>query len=244
MSRPTPLFEDEALLIVHKPAGIHSVALDEADANDSIAGTLLRYCPALREVADRPGDAGLINRLDRGTSGILIGAKSRTVWEILRSDIQAERIEKRYIAVVEGAAPPRTEIENFIGSPYRRAQKVRTYAKMPPGGRALPARSVFTRREENAAMGVSLVEVYAPTARRHQIRAHAKSLGHPLIGDTLYGSSRSFREICGATAPETFCLHAFWVDLTHPIHRGKVTVTDPLPEFLGSIFSETALRAV
>jgi 23S rRNA-/tRNA-specific pseudouridylate synthase len=128
MAIPTILHEDEALLVTLKPAGIHSVALTEGEAAPSIGAQLLEAFPFLREVADRPGDAGLINRLDFGTSGILIGAKTRAAWEILRGDIQNGRIKKRYLAVVEGISPKETAIENYIGSPYRRSQKVRVWA--------------------------------------------------------------------------------------------------------------------
>lgn len=239
--RSVTLFEDDALFILHKPANAHSVAHSEGEGEPSVAADLLAASPQLREVADRPGDAGLVNRLDFGTSGILIGAKSRAVWEALRGDIQSGEIKKRYLAVLEGIAPLSRTIENFIGSPYRRAQKVRVYDDLPRDGRALPAISIFRLREPHAAQNISLVEVEAPTARRHQIRVHARSIGHPLVGDTLYGATRSLGDIFTEQA-NGFCLHAYSVELTHPLHRRTLSIVDPAPEYLSAVFSEKALR--
>lgn len=236
MAIPTILHEDEALLVTLKPAGIHSVALAEGEEAPSIGAQLLAAFPFLREVADRPGDAGLINRLDFGTSGILIGAKTKAAWEILRGDIQTGRIKKRYLAVVEGISPKETTIENYIGSPYRRSKKVRVYESLPADGRGLPATSTFLLRESNAEHNVSLVEIEAPTARRHQIRVHAKTLGHPLIGDELYGSERKLHEIFTTPGLEGFCLHAFHAELLHPVTKAPLTFVDPAPEYLREIF--------
>lgn len=239
------LFEDEALLIVEKPAGIHSVALDNEAGGHSLADELLARFPGLREAAERPGDAGLIQRLDFGTSGVMIAAKSRPVWDSLRADIQAGRIHKTYYAVVEGELPAEASVDNFIGSPYRRAQKVRVYDAPPKRGRVLAAHSRFVRRAVDADANISLAMVEAPTARRHQVRVHARTLGHALIGDVLYGSTRRLDEIFSGLDETTaggFCLHAGFVELLHPLHRRKLAINAPAPEFLRQRFSETALR--
>lgn len=236
MAEAKTLFEDEVVFVIHKPAGIHSVAHTEDEETPSIAADLLDRSPHLREVADRPGDAGLINRLDFSTSGILIGAKTRAVWQTLRGDIHEGRIQKRYLAVVEGVPPEETTLENFIGSPYRRSQKVRVYESLPPGGRALPARSTFSRRESNTLHDVSLVEVEAPTARRHQIRVHARTLGHPLVGDKLYGSTRRLDELFPGVGSSEFCLHAFQVEFLHPLTQAPIRIFDQPPDYLREIF--------
>ena len=242
MFPPVILFEDDTLWLLHKPGGIHTVAHTAEDSAGSIGAHLLEVAPSLSAVSDRPGDAGLVNRLDFGTSGILIGAKTRSAWEVLRADIQGGRVSKRYLAVVEGVLSGIVERADFIGSPYRRAKKVRVYDSMPGDGRALSAHSIFTSRETNEPRNVSLVEILAPTARRHQIRAHASRLGHPLLGDALYGSTRSLAELFAPAVTPEFMLHAYMVELSHPVSGERVRVIDPPPSFLGEVFTQRSLQ--
>lgn len=178
-----------------------------------------------------------MNRLDYETSGILIAAKTRACWQALHQQIMEGAIYKSYLALVEGEFPASITLENYLGAPNRRAQRIRVYERQPPGReRALPARTEFFRLRHLPALGASLVKAVAHTARRHQIRAHAGHLGHPLVGDALYGSPRSLRDLLPPSEPTDeiplFLLHAGEVRFEHPILRTPLTVTAPPPGLL------------
>ena len=230
------LYEDADLFVVQKPSGLHTVDLPHSPA-PSLAALLLAAAPALRSVAERPGDAGLVQRLDYETSGCVLGATGRTVWAQLRAALQAGRIEKQYLAIVEGCIEPRVEVGGWIGSRYRRAQKVHVYADRPPK-RALPAHSCFELLAYQPEEDLALVRASAPTARRHQIRAHLSRLGHPLVGDRLYGSTRSLP----LPGSPPFLLHASTVSLLHPVRGTALRVTAPPPAFIETMFGAAALQ--
>lgn len=210
---------------------MHSVRLAHSETC-SAAAQLLEKDPARAKVSTRPDDAGLVNRLDQGTSGILLAAKTRSVWLKLREMIQEGAIQKTYLALVEGELAADNEVENYIGSPNRGASKVRVYEKKPPKKqRALPAQTKFHPLLLDARRQATMLEVSAPSARRHQIRAHAAYLGHPLVGDTLYGSSRLLRDILPGLTLPSFLLHAASVEFRHPLSSVPICVTCPLPEY-------------
>jgi len=241
MEFPPIVYEDDALVVIDKPAGIHSVRLPDGKGGESIADLLVARYPPIGAVADKPEDAGLIHRLDSGTSGVLIAAKTSTAWSALREALRAGEITKRYLVILEGELVGQQIIENFLGSPHRRGKKVRGYDHAAP--RALPARSIFRRLEFNANHCVTLALVDAPTARRHQVRAHAAALGHPLVGDTLYGAKRRLEEIfvsLAGTYNDGFCLHAAEVVVRHPVDGRTLTIVAPPPLFIGQIFSRSA----
>jgi RluA family pseudouridine synthase len=231
-SPPTILFEDSFLIVLAKPAGWHSVAA--AGLSDQTAADWLRSC-----YPDLPAaESGLSNRLDRMTSGCLIAARTDEIKAQLRGATRSGAVQKRYLAVLEDELPEEAAIvETFIGSPRRRAQKVRVYSAQRE--RSLPARSEFTLLDYDPQRSLSVARVELEVGRRHQVRAHAAFIKHPLLGDALYGARRKTADlVCsgGEFLPDFF-LHAFEISLIHPVTNRALLVRAPAPWYL-SEFAE------
>lgn len=214
MNDLTFLYEDSDLFAVYKPAGVHSVRLPEG-GGASVADALARHDATLVHASARPEDCGLIQRLDLETSGVLLGAKNRGTWELLFNALLHGEIKKRYVALVEGEMREQTTFSSYIGTPHRGARKVKVYEKEPAkSARALLGTTVFTPIGLPCPEGTTLVTAYASPARRHQVRAHAAHLNHPLVGDSLYGATSALDAF--TTQPRQFFLHAWQVELAHP----------------------------
>ena len=187
----------------------------------SLAEALLQRWPFLASVAPKEGDAGLIQRLDFETSGLIIGAKNAESWQRLNAALKTGQIKKSYLALLRGQLRRPATIKGYIGAHSRSAKKVRVY-KSDPGSRALAAESSFRPVRIWPKEDVTLARAQAPTARRHQIRAHAAALGHPLVGDSVYGDKGGLAD-CGviftqALRPgQKFLLHAETVEFEHPV---------------------------
>ena len=224
------IYQDQHLLIINKPSCIHSVK-NSLKANVSLADALIKWDPSQEECSPNASDAGLVQRLDYETSGLIIAARKLDIWEKLHKQILAGEIKKTYIALVHGQVPKSIEISNYIGTPYRRAKKMCVYQKPTKKDRALEAASKFQRLWFSKDRECSLVKVTAPTARRHQVRAHASYIGHALIGDKLYGSIQNLGSFLARPDNEdypSFYLQANYLSFVHPITRKKLTFNLPL----------------
>lgn len=221
------LFDDGIIFAVNKPAGLHSV--DQArSTGDSVAAWLIKTFPALRTAAPKELDAGLINRLDFETSGILLGAHTRAAWKSFSDLLKAAAIEKSYLVILERKLSNAAVVQGWIGSPNRGAKKVRVYAKKPKASdRALPAHSEIVPKKYDSLTDSTVAEVSCATARRHQVRAHCASLGHPLLGDSLYGARRSFTEVFPGLEKRGFFLHAATAKFKHPVTGKEVSLQAP-----------------
>jgi len=211
---------------VYKPAGIHSVRLPSSSGGVSLADLLLRDDPTLSKIGAEEVDAGLVMRLDLSTSGILLGAKTEEMWRTLHDMIASGDVDKHYIAQLEGELADPATIESYIGSPHRGAKKMKVYEKKPAkSARALQGTTQFVPLSYDHNIDITTVKAIASPARRHQIRVHASYIGHPLVGDTLYGSTRPLV----AVDPEerAFFLHAAFLSFTHPLTAERVTVECP-----------------
>lgn len=226
------LFDDGEIFAVYKPAGIHSV-IQSGSSNPSIAAELLNERPLLATVAATREDAGLINRLDHDTSGILLGASTHVAWLSFSKLLKSGAIAKLYNVILEGNLGDPRSISGWIGSPYRRGSKVRVYEARPPGSvRALPATTELAPVRFCQATNTTLAEVCCPVARRHQVRAHCSALGHPLLGDSLYGASRLLSEVAPSNLKQIFFLHAGRVEFIHPCSGEKVIITAAIPAWV------------
>jgi 23S rRNA-/tRNA-specific pseudouridylate synthase len=224
------LFDDGDIFAVYKPAGAHSVQLRKG-GGWSIADELLRENPSLGKASDKPGDAGLVNRLDEETSGILLGATSRSVWEKLYRQALNGEVHKKYAALAEGRSTKEFAITSFIGSPHRGASKMKVYEKRPPSwARALEGTTKYSPHLYIPLHAVTILLASASPARRHQVRAHAAHLGVPLVGDSLYGSTRPLPPIIKSS--RIFFLHAYKVSFTHPIFGKEIVVESPFEDEL------------
>jgi 23S rRNA pseudouridine1911/1915/1917 synthase len=183
------LVENEGYVIVDKPSGVPSHPLTE-DELGTVAGALVARYPEMRDVGYSKREPGILHRLDKDTSGVMLAARDQETFDGLRKQLQAGEIEKRYLARCQGIVPAPIIIDTPIANDPRDRRKVRacTDPREIKRLRAQPARTeVLT---STPAPHGSLVEVRANNARRHQIRAHLASIGHPLLGDPLYGGPR------------------------------------------------------
>ena len=217
MSAPFQIaYEDEHLLVVDKSAGVvvHPAKGHQED-------TLSQLLAGVAGGGDLER-AGIVHRLDRDTSGLLVVARSDEVHAALQRALQRREIEREYLALVQGRPPART---GTIEAPIGRDARVRT--RMAVGG--AHAREARTRFELDKALATtSLLRLRLETGRTHQIRVHLQAIGHPVVGDPEYG---------GRGAPETFglkrqFLHATRLAFAHPIGGERVEVRSPLPDDL------------
>lgn len=226
----TYLYKDGDIFAVYKPAGAHSVQL-RMGGGWSIADDLLRENPSLAQASEKSGDAGLVNRLDEETSGILLGATSRSIWQKLFEQALRGDVHKKYAMLVDGKVAKDFSITSFIGSPHRGAKKVKVYEKPPPSwARALKGTTSYKPHLYIPLHNSTILVANASPARRHQVRAHAAHLGVPLSGDSLYGSTKPLPPIVKSS--RRFFLHAYEVSFLHPITGKEVVITSPFEDEL------------
>src|SRR5215211_18653 len=204
-------WEDEHLLVVDKPAG---VVVHPARGHET--GTLAQALERLGAAGGDPGRAGIVHRLDRDTSGLLVVARSDAVHAALKAALSARRVLREYLALVEGRPSART---GAIEAPLGRDRRVRTRISTDTAeGR--PAVTHFAT--EAALDGYTLLRVRLETGRTHQIRAHFQAIGHPVAGDPEYGRP-------GRLGLERQFLHAGRLAFDHPVTGERVDVRSPLP---------------
>jgi 23S rRNA pseudouridine1911/1915/1917 synthase len=207
------VFEDEDLVVVNKPAGmvVHPAA---GNWSGTLVNALLFHCGSLAETEDtrRPG---IVHRLDKDTSGLIVVAKNDRAMRSLAKQFQKRTVKKKYIALVKG----RVEMDNgLVDVPIGRHPAHRI--KMDAGAEnAKEARTVYhvIKRYKD----FTKLEVRPETGRMHQIRVHMKHIGYPILGDTLYGSDRRFPRQA---------LHAEMIEFTHPGTGKHVEFHVPIPD--------------
>ena len=204
------LFEDADIIVIDKPAGriVHPAPGHETG---SLTEELVRLCPQMAGVgsAERPG---VVHRLDRDTSGVMVFAKTRAAYLDLRRQFEShETVEKTYLAVLHGA--PR-ERKGTVDSPVGRDRLL-----------AVSHWEVLARHGP-----VALVQFMIETGRMHQIRIHAAELGHPVVGDRTYGDAAKDRRL--RIRPKRHLLHAVELSFLHPKTHRRVTFAAPPPDDL------------
>ena len=218
MNNIKTIFEDEYLIILDKSAGIHSSSIPSKNSLNSVAEFLREKYPETAQAAKKEEDSGLINRLDLDTSGCIIAAKNKEIWEKLRAYLKEGKIKKTYLALVEGKVQKNISLETGVGNPKRRAKKVKVYPdldKVPK--RVLVGKTDFEPISYDSSLNCSLVLTRAHSAKRHQIRAHSSHNGHPLIGDELYDAATKLEDFLNDEISRTFFLHAFSVEFPRKI---------------------------
>ncbi len=216
------LYEDKDLVVVNKPAGM-AVHVGAGTASGTLVNALMHHLKDLSS-AGGPLRPGIVHRLDRGTSGVLVVARNDQAHRQLAEQFRARSVEKTYVALVHGNLQPDT---GTIGLPIARdlRRRTRMTARRQQGRPARTDWRVLARLD-----GFTLVEVDLRTGRTHQIRVHFSALHHPVVGDTLYGAPRQVRAGRQMLAPlQRNFLHAARIRFEHPRRSGAVEVRAPLP---------------
>ena len=215
----TTIFEDNYLLIVNKPALLHSTKGAE---ESSLAEEILKKYPTLVHASQRPEDGGLVNRLDYETSGLVLVAKTRYIWDQLFEALKKHQIHKEYLALVEGQVKRFLYLDGFLGSRHRGSKKVSYSNYETP--RCLAFETEITPVAFYPETQQTLVRAVAHRAARHQIRLSCAHLGHPLVADSLYGAQAQ-------TAIPHFVLHAEKIKFTHPETKKVIEFESALPAY-------------
>lgn len=202
------LYEDENCIVINKPVGVLTHALGKHGNEPSVASFLRN------KVSGLDGDrAGIVHRLDRATSGVIIGAKNQPTLSMLQKQFSQRKTKKTYVAMVQGHLDPS---EAVIDMPIERNPKAPSTFRVGPNGK--PSKTHYKVLKEGTKY--SLVELKPETGRTHQLRVHLAKLGHPIVGDPLYGSGKY---------GDRLFLHALSLEITIPGGERK-TFTAPLPE--------------
>ena len=206
------LYEDNWLLILNKPAGM-TVHPSLLHYDDSLSNGVKYYFDSINlEKKIRP-----INRLDYNTSGIVLFAKSEYIQEMLSKQMQDNQFKKEYLCLIDGILKKKSGILNF---PI--ARKYGSIIERCVSSDGKPSITKYSILEEFENQNFSLVKCILETGRTHQIRVHFTHIGHPLIGDTLYGNS--------STLINRQSLHSYKVSFIHPITKKELTIISPLAE--------------
>ncbi len=211
------VYEDDDLLVVDKPAGM-TVHPAPGHSSGTLVHAVLAHCPNLSALGGE-GRPGIVHRLDKDTSGLIIVAKNDAAHLSLARQLKERRVEKTYIALVEGRLKQR---EGVIDAPIGRHPARRKKMAVVEGGREARTRYRVLREID----GRTLVEVRPETGRTHQIRVHLASIGHPVVGDPVYGRGRP------AGPLRRQFLHAQRLAFRHPRTGDRLELEAELPEDL------------
>jgi 23S rRNA pseudouridine1911/1915/1917 synthase len=225
------VFEDPDLVVLDKPAGmvVHPAA---GHSSGTVVNALLHHVKDLSGVGGelRPG---IVHRLDRGTSGLMVVAKNDRAHQELARQFHDREVEKEYVALVWGVVHAGRRIDAAIGRDPADRQKMSTRARR---ARSAVTRVTFARHFK----GASLLKVSIATGRTHQIRVHLSAIGHPVVGDSVYGGvhrrvANNLRSVMRLERP---FLHAARLCFTHPSDGRRVAFDSPLPQDLEAVLDE------
>ena len=232
------VFEDDHLLIVDKPAGlvVHPAA---GNFDGTLVNALLHHCAGRLSGIGGVARPGIVHRIDKDTSGLLVVAKTDPTHEGLSRQFAAHTVERRYTAVVAGIpAPPAGRIEGALARSSANRQKM----AIVPDGRGKHAVTHF--RMVKPLLKAAQIECRLETGRTHQIRVHMASIGHPLLGDPFYGGAKgNQRAVLDELQFRRQALHAATLGFVHPVTQENLSFVSPLPvdivDLIGRLLVET-----
>ena len=218
----TVVHEDAHVIVVDKPAGL-VVHPGAGNRDGTLVNGMLARFPDLRHAgAGDPSRPGIVHRLDKGTSGLLVVARTAVAYESLVRQLKARAVDRRYLALVWGTVEaPSGLVDAAIG------RSGSDPTRMAVSARGRPARTAYEVRERFSLPNeVTLIECRLETGRTHQIRVHLAAIGHPVVGDHRYGGARG-----DLPAPRPF-LHAYRLGFDHPVNGERLDLRSSLPDDL------------
>jgi 23S rRNA pseudouridine1911/1915/1917 synthase len=227
-------FENEFCVVAYKPAGLATAPLDEHDET-ALANALLARFPQMQGVGAGPLEPGIIHRLDNGTSGLVVAAKTSPAFDALRVALSKGDLHKEYLAIVTDASlPDQGSVNNLLRPSSHNTRRVVVAEPSAPGARVAKTHFQVIERSN----GFAVVNAQASRALRHQIRAHLSSLGCPLLNDALYGGKAMTSLARGRHA-----LHARRVKWLGNEQIPAFDVVAPLPLDLLDLLRELGFRS-
>jgi 23S rRNA pseudouridine1911/1915/1917 synthase len=226
------VFEDEHLLVVDKPAGlvVHPAA---GNFDGTLVNALLHHCAGKLSGIGGVARPGIVHRIDKDTSGLLVVAKTDVAHEGLAKQFAAHSIDRRYLAIVSGV--PKAS-EDVIDAPLARSAVNRKKIAIVQGSRG--KRAVTHWKRLKPLNDAALVECRLETGRTHQVRVHMASIGHPLAGDPVYGRLRKTHgKLLKELGFHRQALHAAELRFTHPVTKSRLSFTSPMPPDMQELLS-------
>jgi 23S rRNA pseudouridine1911/1915/1917 synthase len=226
------VFEDEHLIVIDKPAGmvVHPAA---GNADRTLVNALLHHCAGRLSGIGGVARPGIVHRIDKLTSGLLVAAKTDVAHEGLSAQFARHSIDRRYLAIVEGRPSP---ADGTVDAPLARSSANRQKMAIVGEGRGKRAVTHFT--SVRPLRDSTLVECRLETGRTHQVRVHMASIGHNLLGDPVYGRSKSpHRELLKRLGFERQALHAAVLGFVHPVSKENLSFKSAVPSDMQELLS-------
>jgi 23S rRNA pseudouridine1911/1915/1917 synthase len=218
------VYEDESVLVVDKPAGMATHGFSGRD-HDTLANLLAAQRPDLRGIGKNRWEPGLVHRLDRETSGLLLVAKTQAAFDALRLQFRRRQVKKKYWVLVWGTTPAEGLVSYPIVHDPRDKKRMRAIVDNAFHSKSQKSWLALTRfRKLRERGGLSFLEIEMETGVTHQIRVHLAAIGHPIVGDFLYGGEG--RESFGLNR---HFLHAQGLEFLHPRDQRAVRTESELP---------------
>jgi len=224
------VYEDQNILVINKPSGLITHPKNSEDHQESVTGWLVEKYPEIKTVGEDPLRPGLVHRLDKDTSGLLVIAKTQDSFIYLKNLFQDKKIKKFYLALVNRRPK---ESKGIIDAPMgrigmKRTTQVRGNKKLKDKKEAITEYSTLKNFHD-----FTLLEVSPHTGRTHQIRVHLKSIGTPVAGDPLYGH----KNLTSPKQPERLFLHAYKLQFVSPDGKA-LTIEADLPKELQNFLDD------
>ena len=230
---PLPIvYEDEHLLVVDKPAGlvVHPAA---GNRDGTLVNALLHHCGGSLSGIGGVARPGIVHRIDKDTSGLLVVAKHDKAHEGLARQFADHSIDRRYLAIVSGV--PRQAV-GTVDAPLARSPQNRKKIAIVAAGKGKRAVTHWQRLE--ILNDAALVECRLETGRTHQVRVHMASIGHPLVGDRVYGRGKTaHRKLLNQLDFARQALHAAHLGFVHPVTKGRLSFDSALPSDMQELFT-------
>ena len=228
---PLPIvYEDDHLLVVDKPAGlvVHPAA---GNRDGTLVNALLHHCGGSLSGIGGVARPGIVHRIDKDTSGLLVVAKHDKAHEGLAKQFADHSIDRRYLAIVSGV--PR-QAEGSVDAPLARSAQNRKKIAIVAKGK----RAVTHWKRLELLNDAALVECRLETGRTHQVRVHMASIGHPLVGDPVYGRGKSaHRKLLNQLDFKRQALHAAHLGFVYPVTKGRLSFDSALPSDMQELFT-------